>query len=423
MFNTLDRIFKTDVRYVLNGGFWLLLGQGIAFIASFGLLWAFTNLLPKEVYGQYRFITTAAVLLSIATLPGLNTALLQSVANGHTNLLGPLLKRKILWGLVGSVGALIGASYYWWQADSTMALLFLAIALFVPFYESFNIYQSYLMGQKQFRSNALLTAALRISIVVGVVSAIALSSNIIVIVVAFLLSSTVAHVLALYVARILYPPVHSQDTTELHTAARYGYHLSAMSMFRWGAQQLDKIVLWYFAGPVQVATYAIAVALPNELTSASGQVSNLALPKMSTRRIDELRSNLLRKVGIFFIALLPLAGLYALIAPYLFTWFFPQYIDTIWYTQIAALTILVAPIGLFSQYFYATKHTKVLYITNFVEPAILVALFAALIPTFGVIGAITAFLIKHLLTFLLYLYFFTFDTRQWEDHHSLEASV
>ena len=70
----LESRLRTDVRYVLSGGSWLIANQIGSFFITFGFLWVFTNFLPKEIYGEYRFITTAASLLAITTLPGMGIA-------------------------------------------------------------------------------------------------------------------------------------------------------------------------------------------------------------------------------------------------------------------------------------------------------------------------------------------------------------
>ena len=62
---------KTDMIYLARGGFWLTLGQVISSLSAFLLAIAFANLLPKETYGEYKYILSIASILAIPTLTGM----------------------------------------------------------------------------------------------------------------------------------------------------------------------------------------------------------------------------------------------------------------------------------------------------------------------------------------------------------------
>lgn len=400
--NWLQKILRTDIRYVLGGGFWLLLNQGFTFALSVIFLWVFTNYLNQETYGEYRFITTVATLLALTALPGSATTLVRSVARGYRGTLVLLVKERIRWGFIGSAIALVGASYYFTQDDSRLALLFLLIAITVPFLESYSSYQYYLNGLKEFKDYALLRTLKRFIVVTASITPIFLGEGIIVIVTCFFASTILSDRLLLWYTTKKYPLDNKQD----EGALSYAKHLSVMSGLKLGAQHLDKVALWYFAGPVQVAVYAVAMAIPQELVSGVGQISKLALPKMSHRSASELQQALLRKTFIYFIIVSPLVFLYVITSPYLFSAFFPEYYDSVFFTQVAALLLFITPSGLLMQYFVATENKRVQYKTTIVEPLVQILLYMILIPTFGVLGAVLAVLIKHTVVFGLLILFF-----------------
>ena len=130
---------------------------------------------------------------------------------------------------------------------------------------------------------------------------------------------------------------------------------------------------------------------------------------MSTRTKSELQQSILRKLGMYIIAIVPVAILYVLAAPFIFNTFLPQYIDSIFFSQLAAVLIIAAPLGLLTQYFYATKHTTALYIMNTLEPIVLIGLYAVLIPLFGIVGVITASFVRFIFLFASLLFFFLQD--------------
>ena len=400
-----EKYTKTDMTYLAKGGSWLFGGQVINFGLAFVQLWVFANLLPKEVYGQYRFLLTALTLLSLTALPGMGIALVRAAATNALGSVRQVIKTQMLFGLLGTAGSLLVAGYYWYNDDSTLSIAFIIIGLFIPLMGSAMSYDSYLNGLQDFRLISILHTAQRILVVSSVVVVIYLSQNVLLIFATYVFTTTLSFWVAYYISTKKYPPNEIVD----ESAIPYGKQLSIMSGLRTGVQHLDKVALWYLAGPVQVAQLVVASAIPNELSSAVGHISKLALPKLSNRTKAEMQQSLLRKVFIYFIAMVCLAVLYIAAAPYLFTWFLPQYLDSIFFSQVSALLILAAPLGLFSQYFYATKHTRALYTMHTVEPFVLLAGYAILIPLYGVIGVIVASLVRFVFLMIALLFFFLRD--------------
>lgn len=403
-----ERYTKTDMTYLAKGGSWLFAGQVINFGLAFVQLWVFANLLPKEVYGQYRFLLTALTLLALTTLPGMGIALVRAAATNALGSVLPIIKTQMFFGLLGTAGSLVGASYYWYNGDTTLSIAFIIIGLFIPLMGPPMSYDSYLNGLRDFKLISLLHTAQRVLVVSSVVAVIYFSQNVVLIFVTYVLTTTLAFWLAYFISTKKYPPNEIID----ETAIPYGKQLSIMSGLRTGVQHLDKVALWYLAGPVQVAQLVVASAIPNELNSAVGHITKLALPKLSNRTKAEMQQSLLRKVGIYFLAMICLAIVYIIAAPHLFTLFLPQYLDSVFFSQVAALLILAAPLGLFSQYFYATKHTRALYTMHMVEPFILLAGYATLIPLYGVIGVIVASLVRSLFLMCALVFFFLRDSTE-----------
>ncbi len=148
-----EKYFKTDMIYLAKGGFWLTLGQIVSSLSSFLLAIAFANLLPKEIYGTYKYVLSIASLLTIFTLPGINTALVQATARGYGGSIKKILKTKIKWGLVAGLIGLMMSTYYYVQNNNILALNFLILSVFIPFMDSLGIYSSYLIGKSKFRTS------------------------------------------------------------------------------------------------------------------------------------------------------------------------------------------------------------------------------------------------------------------------------
>jgi O-antigen/teichoic acid export membrane protein len=262
-----------------------------------------------------------------------------------------------------------------------------------------------LIGREDYRHFTPVVVVQKILIVLATITAIFVTQNIFVILGTYLASTSLANVL-LYFYTLRRWPLNDQTDTE---TIPYGKKLSLMSAVGTAANQLDKIVLWYLTGPLAVAAYTIATALPKEVSGALGHVGVLALPKMAGRDKASLQSSLLRKVFIFFLGSIPITLAYVLAAPILFTIFLPQYIEYVFLSQVASMMILFAPVTLLVQYFQATMHTRALFAMQFVVPVVLIGLFFVLIPPLGALGAVLATIGRQIATFILLLYYFVTD--------------
>jgi hypothetical protein len=113
----LEGVFRTDVRYSVRGGFFLTLTQVAGALGGLVLTAAFANPLPVETYGTYRYILALYSLLAIVAMPGIDTAVTQSVARGYDSSLAAGIQAKLRWGTIGSLGALGYAVYSYIQGS------------------------------------------------------------------------------------------------------------------------------------------------------------------------------------------------------------------------------------------------------------------------------------------------------------------
>lgn len=219
---------------------------------------------------------------------------------------------------------------------------------------------------------------------------------------AFFASYTLMSVL-LYITTIKKYKLQKEDVPE---TISYGKHLSLMSILNNFAAQLDKILLFHYVGPVQLAAYSFATAPPREISSFNSILQTLLLPKVSSRSVEELKKTLPRKVGIVFLVSLFIFFAYVISAPYIFAIAFPAYTDVVFLSQIFALNILFFPGVLFVQTLIGHMQKKKLYIINTVIPSLKIILFFVLLPLYGVWGAVSALLLARTVQFIMLFYFF-----------------
>jgi O-antigen/teichoic acid export membrane protein len=392
---------KTDMVYLARGGFWLTLGQGISSISSFLLAIAFANLLPKETYGTYKYILSIASILAIPTLSGMGTAVTQAVARGYEGSLIPALKTKIRWGLLGGLASLILAGYYFYQGNTTLTISFLISAVFLPFMDSFGIYDDFLQGKKLFDFSSKYLIISQIIAISSLIVVLWSTKNLFFILLAYFTSWTLLRFTFFKLTLKKFSPNQSEDVKTIS----YGKHLSLVDILNLIAGQLDKIILFHFLGPISLAIYSFAVAPIAQIRSFLKPIVPLSLPKLASGESERIKKTLLPKLLKFFLILLIIVIAYIISAPFFYKIFFPKYLDSIKYSQYLALVLLFFPKKLLTVTLLAQAKIREIYISIAGSLFYIVLLFV-LTPFYGIFGVITAEIISHILNTLLLLYLF-----------------
>ena len=123
-----EKYTQTDMVYLAKGGFWLNSAQVLTALSSFLLALLFARLIPKEVYGNYKYILSLAGIAATFSLTGISAGILQAVARGYTGTFIQATKVLVKWNSLIFVFSLIGALYYFSNGNSTLGYGFIIIA-------------------------------------------------------------------------------------------------------------------------------------------------------------------------------------------------------------------------------------------------------------------------------------------------------
>lgn len=382
-----ERYTKTDMVYLTKGSFWMIARQFALSFIAFGMAIAFANLLPQETYGAYKYVLSVAILLAITTLSGINTSLTRSVARGYEGSMLQALFTRIRWGILGSLFALLVVLYYEVQGNRSLSLAFLAVLLFLPLKSSFSVYHAYWQGKKRFDTFSKLGILQELLATVPFLTALALTDNLFTIVLVYFLAQTCASAfLFAYTLRRVANQNRDPETITL------GKHISFSGVLFAIANNCTDIVLWHLLGPVPVAVYAFATRPPQELRRLFTESFPIALPKFSQSDVKKIKGTLLKKIARLYILLLPCVVAYILVAPFVYQWFFPAYLEAVRYSQVFSLSILFAPLSLFGIVFQAQGRTREMYLLSFLSPILLIVALLIFVPIFGLMGAVIALL-------------------------------
>ena len=119
-------------------------------------------------------------------------------------------------------------------------------------------------------------------------------------------------------------------------------------------------------------------------------IYTLALPKFAQSNYKENRRSILIKMLKLSLVVLPIIIIYILVAPYIFTWFFPQYLDSIFYSQIFSISLLTLPNVFPVAFLQSQKAQKKLYQYSIVSPIIQIITLFILIYFFDLMGIVMA---------------------------------
>lgn len=391
----------TDNVYLAHGGFWLTLQKLTSFLSILSAI-AFANLLSKEIYGTYQYVLSIAAILAIPTLQSMRAAITQAVARGYEGSLYPAFWAKIKWGLVGSLGSCAMAAFYFFKSNPTLGYAFLVAALTLPFLNPFSLYASYLEGKKLFKLLSICAITSTVISIIAIIIIIFLTKNVPLIIFGdFAIQIAVSAVFFRIVMK-KFPPNKMEDPKTIP----FGTRVSFIKMIPTIARELDQVLIWNFLGPAQVAIYAFAQKIPNQISDNLSVLNQLAFPKMSALSKEELRKKLPKKILRLYCFVIPLGILYLLLTPFVFHTFFPRYQDTILYAQAFSFFIFLFPLSFVGQTFDAKMQEKNIFLTSVFSPLLRVTLLLALIPLFGLWGVVLTRLINSVATNMLGVFLF-----------------
>jgi O-antigen/teichoic acid export membrane protein len=381
-----ERYTKTDMVYLVSGGFWLTTSQVLIAVVSLLSTVAFGLYFPKDAYGYYRYVLSVFAVLSAFTLTGLNTAIIQSVANKYEGALRQGFRLSLRWSLVASLCAIVGATYYFFKENTFLGFSLLLIAITIPLFHSYGLFGSYLNGKKDFRRYSAFSffdnvAPLAVSII-----AILFTDSVIAVLVTYFASGVLIRVLLHVWTLRVYTP---QNISDPHLK-EYAVKLSALNIVGIVAAHIDKILVFTSLGSVELAIYGFASAFPDRIRSLLKNLNTLMVPKF-TESSNEARSiDVKGKTLRLSLLVVLITVAYWIASPYIYAIFFPLYPESVFYTQILSLSIISAVAMLPSSLFIAQKREKEIAKATIVGSVFQILILIPAVHYYGLLGVCVA---------------------------------
>lgn len=398
----LERYTRTDMVYLARTGFWSNAGTLFVTLASFLLYIVLSKYVPKDVYGTYQYLLSLGAVIGAFTLTGMNSAVTRAVALGYEGALRTAVALQIRWSVLPLLLAWTIGGYYLYHGNTTLGIGLLLIGVFVPLNNAFNTYAAYLQAKHDFRRGFLYSLWWNVPYYSIVACVAYFYQAALVLLAANLISQCIGLIIAYVRTLRVYKPNDTRDPENL----RYGNHLSAMGLFNSAAAQIDTILAFQFLGPVGLAVYSFATAIPDRVSGLLKFVPAAAFPKLVGKPPRSIRGRLVRQVALGTLVSAVLAGIYVLVAPYFFGFFFREYLEAVPYSQWYALVLVTGMSGVLVNALVAHGNVRNLYVFNTVNPLMLLGIQAAGVIFYGLPGLIASRIIGSVWTFVLSLTLF-----------------
>ncbi len=383
-----EKYTKMDMVYLTRGSFWSVAGQVSASLIALTLSVVMARYVPKDVYGQYKYVLAIISVLSAFSLNGIGTAVLQSAARGFDGALGDSFRANLRWSFAIFIGTFALGGYYLMAGNFVLGLGILLGGSVTPFLGSFNLYAPFLSGKKEFALQAWYA-----DFVTNIIPAVALIVTAYVaprplpLVAVYFITNLAATAYAYWkTSRKLHHATAQHDPHMLH----YGKHLSLIGILGGIAGNIDQLLLFHFTGATDLAIYNFATGIPDQIKGPLKSLDAMTQARFANRETRDIRSSIRNKMFWMFMASILIIGTYILVAPYLYLFLFPAYAVAIPYSQIYILSLFGMIVHPAASYLAAKKKVKQLYINTIVNAFLQMGLMTAGVIFWGLWGLIIA---------------------------------
>ncbi len=265
-----------DLARHFNNGQWIFLKFGVIAVGGWLISLLFARLGTKEVLGQYQYVLSCITIVSLLSLPGLNTAALEAVAHGREAGVIKAVRWSFFLSLMALV-ALVGLGFYsiFFRNQFLVGETLILAGLLAPFYYAFNTWNIYYDGKSLFKESSLRTVLLYISLHLSLAVGLLLEFNVLGLVLTYLF----VHIFLFgYFFFELLKKI--KDRTNDYIDFKFGVN-SSIQRFVFGlSNNVPPLAISALFGLEAVAIYYIGYFIVNAGSSLMGMLGYLYIPAL-----------------------------------------------------------------------------------------------------------------------------------------------
>jgi O-antigen/teichoic acid export membrane protein len=390
LYDGLGRIgirFGVNARSLAKNSAYVTTSHAVAMLRGIVTGYIVARLFPRELYGEYQWILAVVGTLASIGIPEVYKASARAIARGNDGALRSVAFRQLLFCLVVS-GVLLGMIpivHHFHERDVTL-LLVAAAVLFPLSQVSGTLFSGVTLG----KSNFLL--ALKANVVWSVIM---ILTTVLILIYQpsplLMLIATLTIPSVIYLAFTLPKLPKSAKNNGAGAIVRYGLELTLLNLPITLSSRLDYFLVSAYFGLNQLAVLSVALLIPEQVKVWAGELLTITFQSQARGEDSPARrKKLLKIVGGMTLIFAAVILLYIVLAPLIFTWLFPNYMDAIFLTQAAAAILITVPSSLLVQYLEAQAMIHALRWTRWIAAVVYCVTLIVLVPKFGLIGAIIA---------------------------------
>jgi O-antigen/teichoic acid export membrane protein len=256
----------------------------------------------------------------------------------------------------------------------------------MPLTSAFNTWAAFLSGKKDFYKTFTLSQASNLFYYSIMFVCIFIFPQTVTLVFANFLASAITNFLIYLRVSKKYVSNNLEDEGSIE----YGKKLSVSSILPLISIHIDNILVFHLLGASNLAIYAFASNIPEKFISLIRPISTVALPKMSVKNPDNFRKELGSKISKLLLFSFLFSLIYILLAPFVYKILFPNYTDSILYSQVYVIAAAISTTtSLAVSFMFASRSNKI-YTYNIINPIFNIAAMITGTYFFGIWGLIAS---------------------------------
>lgn len=359
-----EKYTKTDMVYLAENIFWLNLNNILTALFSFALAIFFARFVSKETYGIYQFIISLSSIIGAFTLTGMNLSVTQAVARNFEKVFPESVRVQIKFGMIPFIISLLISLYYLINKNLVLSYSLIIVAFLLPLSNALNTWVAFLNGKKDFKGVLKWNIIFNLIYYLGMIGVIIFLPESLFLVIANFLLNTIANLIIYKKILKKYKPNENYE----EEAISFGKKISFSNILSMISLNIDNIIIFHFLGSAPLAIYTFASNIPERIMGLLRPISTIALPKFSEKKPDDIKENIYEKT-LKFLGLASIFGLiYILFTPLIFKIFFPLYKESVGYSQLYTIAMIISSTANLPFIALYAKRSKYLYITNIIYP-------------------------------------------------------
>jgi O-antigen/teichoic acid export membrane protein len=352
----LAKMFSLDLSYFIKKGLWVFIRYIAIGITGLLVSVGFTRLGTKELFGQYQFVLNFLAILSVISLPGLNTVALRSVARGKDGIVRKVIRTSFVYSLL-AVPIIVGYGVYQIIHENLImgTTLIMAGCLF-PFFYAPNTWYVFFEGKTLFRDASLRIILSNIILAVSMFGALYFKANLFFVVLTFLFVNAVMN--WVYYYEISKKSTEFSDKIDM----KYGLNCTIQKFTYSFSDSVPVLVISFIFGFQHLAIYQIAYFLIALVIGFISALSATYVPLLfKYKKINYFKivwQNL--AMGIIFFV-----GFVIFIRIFFFVFYSRSYQESYDLAMMISFIIILIPLRLFLvNYLTSISKNKIVILSN-----------------------------------------------------------